>query len=328
MLNSELLHRFYRLNKSSILDQGPPWAKLILLPQKNLQRAQIKQDLLIDPNIQKVVQRLGDPIQGIPSLSHLPADYRVYGSFYWALRFLADLCLSAEELHIDEVIKLLQLQQLEDGQFMIRYHRNKQQTISLICMTAHLTYCLIRLGFKESATVNSALNYILTTQRSDGSWHCDRLKQPGEKNDSASGCPAANIHVIRILGQYGKKYEQVVRPAIFQSLNSFNPGLMQGCELETNHRLNLNKLRYPPHYTGLDILNVVHSLSFFSDILNNSQFENLITLMLNRWDGSNWLRPEKRIPEWSAFDFSQKTAHSAWITSLFIQAIESTYFKN
>lgn len=328
MLNRQLLHRFYHVNKDKILDQGQPWAKFILLCRNNLQREQIKKDLLIDPSIKKVVQRLRHPIQGIPSLSHLQADYRVYGSFYWGLRFLADLGFSAEELGISELIHLLQLQQLEDGQFMIRYHRNKQQTISLICMTAHLTYCLIRLGYEETLTVDAALKYILTTQRHDGGWHCDRLRQAGEKNESAPSCPAANIHVIRTLGQYGRQYEHIALPAISQAFKSFKPELIHGCELEANQHLNPTKLRYPPHYTGLDILNIVESLSLFLVVQNYSQFEILIKSILDRWDGINWLRPEKRIPEWSDFDFSKKTGNSSWITSLAVQAMEKVYFKN
>jgi len=326
MLNFENLDNFYHFNKTTILDQGALWAKLIILPQNNSQREQVKRRLLIDPNIKKVIHRLSDPILGINSFSNSPTDYRVYGSFYWNLRFLADIGLTAEELAIGELIKLLQLQQLENGQFMVRYHRNKQQTISLICMTAHLTYCLICLGYKESATVNAALNYILTTQRKDGGWHCDRLKQVGESNESAPACPAANIHVIRALGQYGKRYESLVRPCINQLINIFNLTSAQGCEFDSQQCLNLNKVRYPPHYTGLDILNVIHSLSFFPDLLNNSQINSMINSILNRWDGKNWLRPEKRIPEWSAFDFSKKNGYSEWLTSLFLQAIERVYF--
>ena len=328
MLNFEQLNNFYNINRFAILDKGSPWAKFILLPQNDPQRENIKQSLLIHSNIKNTINRLSDPNLGIDSLSRTPADYRIYGSFYWVLRFLADIGLTAEVLGISELIKKLQLWQLEDGQFMIRYHRKKQQTVSLVCMTAHLTYCLIRLGYRESNTVNAALNFILTTQRPDGGWHCDRLKQMGEQDESAPSCLAANIHVIRLLGQFGKKYEALVKPPIDQILSFWNFTSLPNCELDSQQVINLNKLRYPPHYSGLDILNVIHSLSFFPDLIVNTNFENLFNFILNRWDRKNWLRAEKHIPEWSAYDFSQKSQYSDWLTSLLLQALERIYFKN
>jgi hypothetical protein len=328
MMNFEHLRHFYCLNRKTILDRGLPWAKFILLSENDPERERVKQQLLKDQNIKKIIGLLSDPKSGIISLSATPADYRVYGSFYWNLYFLADIGLSGNELGIGELIKQLQIQQLEDGQFMVRYHRKKHQTVSLVCITALLTYNLIRLGYGTSNTVTAALNYILTTQRKDGGWHCDRLKQNGEQHEDATSCPAANIHVIRALGQIGKKYETLVKPAIDRIVRIDDLLSLQNCELDTKQYINFNKLRYPPHYTGLDILNVVHSLSFLPGLLKNSKFANLVSLVLNRWDGKNWLRHEKRIDQWSVFDFSQKTGYSEWLTSLFIQAIERVYFKN
>lgn len=328
MLNFERLHDFYNFNKKTILDHGLPWAKFILLSESDPERERIKKQLLLDQNINKIIGRLSDTKLGIKSFSHSPADYRVYGSFYWSLRFLADIGLPGNELGIDELMKQLQLQQLEDGQFMVRYHRKKQQTISLVCMTAHLTYCLIRLGYRDSNTVKAALNYILTTQRKDGGWNCDRRKQTGEHHESDPSCPAANIHVIRALGQYGNKYDNWIKPAINQIFEIYNYSSPINCDLDSKQSINFNKLRYPPHYTGLDILNLICSLSFFPGMVVNSNFDRLINSILDRWDGKNWLRPEKRIPEWSVFDFSQKSGYSEWLTSLFIQAIERVYFKN
>ena len=325
MLNHEHLLSFYQINRTAILDHGSLWAKFILIPADNPGRAAITKLLLADPNIKAVIRKLNDPIWGIPSLAHHPADYRVYGSFYWTLRFLADIGLSGQEIGIVKLINQLQLQQLEDGQFLLRYHRKKQQLVSLVCMTAHLAYCLARMGYKDTTTVHAALNYILTTQRRDGGWHCDRSKQTGERNESAPDCPAASVHVIRFLGQYENKYESIVQPTVHQLIKNYNSNAIQVCDCESRQRWCPEKLRYPPHFSGLDILNVIHSLSFFSDLLMNTQFESLISSILNRWDGQNWLRPEKRIREWSSFDFSQTNGHSEWITSLFLRAIQRVF---
>jgi len=326
MLNFELLKRFNHKNNRTILENGKPWARFILLSKDDPLREIIKQDLLFHPEIKKVIERMYDPDLGINSCTKLPADYRIYGSFYWGLRFLADIGLTGKEWLMEPLIKKLQLQQFEHGQFLIRYHRKRQQTISLVCITAHLTYCLIRLGYAESPTVKTALDFVLSTQRRDGGWHCDLLKQVGERDESAPSCLAANIHVIRVLGQYGNKYKSVAKPAIKQCLKFFEVPIIQICIYNTEQNFNLNKLRYPPHYTGLDILNVVHSLSYFADLLSNSHYDVMINSILNNWDGESWLRSGKRIPNWSGFDFCKKSGYSEWITSLFLQSIDRVYF--
>lgn len=326
MVDLKSLRHFCSVTKPSILERGALWAKLLLLPQNDPEREQIKLALVNDPKIKKIVNRLDHPKLGVSSLWHTPADYRIYGSFYWGLRFLADLGLKASEWGMDNLIHQLQLQQLEDGQFMIRYHRKKQQTISLICMTAHLAYCLVRLGYQQTNTVHAALDYILTTQRHDGGWHCDRLKQQGERDEAAPSCPAATIHVIRLLAQYGKTYRAVVKPCLNSLVSAINQTALSGCELDGQQDINWEKLRYPPHYTGLDILNLIHSLSFFPDLFAHSNFDQMVAAILKRWDGTHWLRAEKRIPEWSDFDFSQPNKYSEWLTSLFLQAIERSYF--
>ena len=120
----------------------------------------------------------------------------------------------------------------------------------------------------------------------------------------------------------------MVKPAIDRIVGIKNLSSLQNCELDTKQSVNFDKLRYPPHYTGLDILNIIHSLSFFPGLLKNSNFTDLVNLIFNRWDGKKWLRSEKRIHQWSVFDFSQKSGYSEWLTSIFIQAIERIYFKN
>ncbi len=100
MTDFNLLSKFISYNKSTIIEKGSPWAKLILVPQSDPHRERIRQNLLLDPKIIKIIHRLHDPKLGINSLFQKPADYRIYGSFYWGLRFLADIGLNGEELGI------------------------------------------------------------------------------------------------------------------------------------------------------------------------------------------------------------------------------------
>ncbi|MDZ7331190.1 MAG: hypothetical protein ONB31_04380 [candidate division KSB1 bacterium] len=320
----------YSINeqKGKILSSGTTWSRLVLLPNYDARRNLLEQALLTDPNIANLIQRLNDPTLGIKSLLKRPADYRVYGSFYWVIRFLADIGVSAEKLGIHELLKILLWQQMEDGQFMIRYHRQKQQAITLVCITAHLAYCLTRLGYRQSNSVIAAINYIITTQRGDGGWHCDRLKQPGEKLESTPSCPAATVHVARLLAQFDGKYDAIIAPSLRSLLNYDLESAALGCEFDHHAKLNFNKLRYPPHYTGLDILNLVHSISTFAHLVQPENLARLLKPILDRWRREHALRSEKRIPEWSQFDFARKQGSSDWIMSLFIQAFETIYLKS
>ncbi len=322
-MNMHQLREFIAKQKQKILATGSPWSRLILISDHDPKRAALQQDLLADPKIAMLVERLHHPELGIKSLLSSPADYRVYGSFYWVLRFFADLGIAADQLGIQELIKILLWQQMEDGQFMIRYHRQKQQAISRVCLTAHLAYCLARLGYQQSDSVVAVVNYIVTTQRWDAGWHCDRLKQPGEKLENAPSCPSATVFVARLLGQFGAKYDAIIAHAIRSLLNVYPKAGFLECEFDQQAELNLSRLRYPPHYTGLDILNLLHSLSRFGHLIPRSDIDRLIEPILKRWDGDRLLRSEKRIPEWSGFDFARNQAESDWITSLFIQAIET-----
>lgn len=326
-MNFDELRDSIAQQKRKILSSGSIWSQLALSPSHDSKRDLLEQALLTNPNIANLIQRLNDPMLGIRSLLRRPADYRLYGSFYWVLRFLADIGISAEKLGIQELLKILFWQQMEDGQFMIRYHRQKQQAITLVCITAHLAYCLARLGYRQSNSVIAAVNYMITSQRWDGGWHCDRLKQPGEKLESAPSCPAATVHVARLLAQFGTNYDAIIAPSLRLLLSYDLDTDVLGCEFDHQAKLNFNKLRYPPHYTGLDILNLVHSIAPFAHLIHPESLARLLKPILQRWSEMHSLPSEKRIPGWSQFDFAGKQGGSDWITSLFIQAFETIYLK-
>ena len=168
MPNLNHINHFCFQNTKRILQHGSPWSKFILLKPGDKDYESTKQLVLNHEHIKRILSLVEDPEVGINSLNKNPADFRLYNSFYWTLRFLADIGIAARELGIEHLIKRLMLQQSEDGQFINQYYKKKQQGISLICMTAHLTYCLIRLGFQNSPAVEAAIKYILLSQRKDG----------------------------------------------------------------------------------------------------------------------------------------------------------------
>ncbi|MBL7093248.1 hypothetical protein ISS22_04680 [candidate division KSB1 bacterium] len=327
MVNLKNLQHFFSQNSSLILQTGAPWSKFILLKPGDKDYESTKQLLLNHENIKQILSLLEDQEIGINSLNNNPADFRLYNSFYWTLRFLADIGIFAEELGINHLIQRLMLQQSEDGQFIIRYYKKRQQEISLICMTAHLTYCLTRLGFQNSPTTEAAIKHIISSQRKDGGWHCKKLHQNGERDENLPSCPAANIHVFRLLGQFGKKYESNISAIKDTILVSYNSTKADFCNYTSEQNINYSKLRYPPHFTGLDILNLINSLSYLPNISLKKYFNKLINNVLRRWDGMHFLCSEKRIPAWSSFDFGHNNKGSDWITAIFLSALKRAYLK-
>ena len=327
MLNFKNIDRFYKQNSEIVLKNGSPWSKFILLKPNDSDYEPTKQLLLNHPNIKFILSQIRDKKVGINSLDNSPADFCLYSSFYWTLRFLADIGISAEALGIKDLLKKILLQQSDDGQFIIRYYKKRQQEISLVCMTAHLTYCLIRLGFQDSPTVDAAKKYICSSQRNDGGWHCEKLRQNGERNEKFPSCPAATVHVLRVLGQFGNKYMSKFAICPDNHLSVLNASFPDFCHYNSEKNLNYSKLRYPPHFTGMDILNVTDSYSYLPNISQNKSYNQLINKVLCRWDGSHLLCSEKRMTTWSMFDFGHNNHSSDWITALFLSTLNRAYFQ-
>lgn len=321
MRENKFFQDFWTINKNSILEYGQPWSRFILLPDDHPFRDRTTQALLSHPTILQITEKLRQLILHPESSKQKNPNFRAYGSHYWLLRFLADIGLTAEDYGIASFIEQVKFSQLEDGQFLIHYHQKKQQAITCVCITAHLAYCLIRLGFKNSRMVSSATNYLATTQRFDGGWHCDDIRGNGERDQLLPSCPSATIHAILALSQCGKVYHLPLEKAVNHFLVVYESEAIPFCRYDSERQVNLNKFRYPPHYSGLDILNVIYALSFIPDPLKKSRLENLIDRALHQWDGLQWLKSEKKIPEWKNFDFGHKNKSSDWIMSLFLSSL-------
>lgn len=325
MIEAAQIKLFNEKIREKIFHQPLPWSKLILLNSNQQPTEKIKDKIINHPAIIELKNLLSDKNLGIASFKYKPADFRIYRSFYWILRFFADLGLTADELGIADLIYQLLLQQNEEGQFILQYHQKKQHGIQLICMTAQISDCLIRLGYQNSPSVAASLNYILTTQRIDGGWHCDLQKQTGEKNQLFPSCLSANIFVIRVLGHFREKFKHIASPAIGQILKNWIKCPFNNCPYHTGDDINFKKLRYPPHFSGMDLLHVIDSLSLFPDLVRSTSFESLIDTVLLRWNGEDFLQSEKRIPGWSSYDFSHNHKSSPWISALFLRALSRVY---
>lgn len=318
----EKLEQFCSSAERSIMQRGAPWSQFLLLPVDHPQRNAIEQQLLAASQLRRLLQKLEQELTGLKVADQKPIDFRVYGTYYWRLRFLADIGLSGDTLGIGHLIRRLEWNQLEDGSFMIGYHARKRQPLNLVCVTAHLAYCLSRLDRPNSRAVWAACEHLLSSQRQDGGWHCG----PTAHNAANSSCFGATITALMALGQIDSKPLTAVRSAIAFCLNFLQFRREPGCGYDAQHAFCSNKLRYPPHHTGGDIINIIRSLSFFPELIEPGVLQRLINAVIERWDGHHWLTSEKKIPEWAAFDFGQKGQPSDWLTALILSAIRRIYW--
>lgn len=319
---NDIITKFFQTQLLSILAHGSPWSKYLLLSDDAAAQTQARADVQTHSKIMQISEKLSQAQFDPESPKQNFTDFKVYGSFYWQLRFLADIGLTVQDYGIASFIEQVRHSQLEDGQFMVRYHQKKQQAISYVCITAHLVYCLIRLGLKATRTVSAAVDYLATTQRFDGGWHCDDVKQNGERDQFMPSCPSATIHAILALGQLGKAYHHILEKTVDQILTVYEGKSTPLCCYDSEREVRLNKLRYPPHYSGLDLLNVVYAFSFIPDLQKKSLISDLINQAISKWDRSHWLASEKKISEWKNFDFGSKNSRSDWITSLLLTSLK------
>jgi len=321
---SAMLQNLLDTNVEEILKSGDPWSRLLI--HKDIFNARLKdessniliEEILKDSRIQNVCHRILDSRLGIYSLANKPISHKVYGSFYWGFRFFADIGLISI---LDHSVNHLLLNQLPDGQFFAGYDRNKAP-ISKVCLTAHFVYCLSKLGYANSRAVQMATNYILTTQRYDGGWHCDTKKLPGESEENAHSCPAANIYVIRALAE---QHQDILKPAANQIYDLWNnvESSLDVCDQEIGRMY--RKLRYPPFYWGLDLLNIVDTLAFIPDFCHNDVFDQMVEVIVSKWNGTGLFKSEKTIPEWSEFNFAKKNSYSCWLSAIMCRVIKRIY---
>ena len=319
------LKEFCRVAPAMIMNEGEPWSRLAIMGPDDFgpgEREHIINDIINDARINSITAKLEDPTLGIPSIAAKPADFRVYGSYFWILRFFADMGLNSDDLNIHSLLRQLALYQLPNGQFTADYRRPGNIPVASVCLTANLLQSLAVLQPDHGPSILAASNYLLTTQRPDGGWHCDLARQTGEKLEHTNSCPAANLAIIGALSRIPLRPRINLAPAIghvLQFCRSSNWNGYPSCDFSGGQFY--TRLRYPQHYHGFDLLNVVRTLSFFP-YCNCPIFSGLVAQLISKWDGKGFLRSEKTIPEWKVFSFAKKGSPSCWLTAMTLKAVK------
>jgi len=326
----ESLEYFYKkaLLVCDVSDE--PWTKMMighnhLVNYPSHQLKALNDEILNSPLILNYIDELNSRTSGIGSLHYFVPEHSNYSSFYWVLGFMADMGVDFKQSGLDAVVKKIFLFQNEDGLFTTGYRRRGKIPVSLFCISAHLTSILANLGYHKSAAIYASVQYILTSQRNDGSWHCDTMKQKGERDQFSTGCVSANIFALRTLGSLDKRYADLVKPAFNQILDFIitQSGNSNCCDIGSTQFS--KKLRYPAHYLGLDYINVLDTLSLFPALCVGEKFDNFMKILVGKSTKDHLLISEKTIPAWKKFSFANKNMASPWLTALVCRSLHRIY---
>ena len=110
---------------------------------------------------------------------YLPKNY---GTF-WVLSVLADLGLTAENEHVRRGCEFLFAHQRERGGFCRRRRVRGQGVVwdaqPEPCTHARIVRFLIQFGYGDDPRTRAAMNWLLTNQRDDSMWLCNRAGRHG-----------------------------------------------------------------------------------------------------------------------------------------------------
>ncbi|MBN1153730.1 hypothetical protein JXB12_02275 [candidate division KSB1 bacterium] len=326
----ESIFNLYLRAKDACRTTEEPWTNLLLShcgikPLSMSQYTILNDELFQNQSMRTIYTRLHSEQFGLIQLEKHVPDHTNYSSFYYLLSFLAAIGVSRSWINLEPLIMNIFINQQEDGLFTTGYRRRNKLPLSLFCVSAHLTAILSGLGYGDTPNIKASIQYILNTRRRDGSWHCDLLKQRGERDEDAPGCLSANIFALRALGTNGLTDQNLIRAAFDQILTRFlsNERCADCCDL--GHGLSSRKLRYPEHYMGLDYLHVLDTLSLFPDQCKSRAFKDFLAILLHKKTLNAFFLSEKSIPAWKKFDFAQAKTASGWITAIICRALKRIY---
>ncbi len=281
---------------------GPAWLAYAVRTQLLDEDSDV-QDVLDDEDIQYLIERLIHGNRGFSALGSGRTAYDETGNVYWDLYFLADIGLTADDLHInDELERIFRLQN-GDGSFSTdRRVRN-----NYFCMSAILISSLAKMGYSSDSRIEKYIMAIWRDQLHNGGWHCF-----GEWG--MESCPMEDLNVLMLLGQYEKyRRNERLNGAINLLLEHWNRRERGWNLTGFGCGRRFCSLKYPVYNYG--ILRVLNALSLFPYAVRSSGFQDMLNYVHERAvDGLYYA--EAIDGNYSRFDFGQTKEPSRWITFL------------
>lgn len=291
----------------SWLMEGPPWIRYAVETQL-LDRRRDPSDVLNDPDIKIVGDRLRSNSSGFPALGTGKLRYNSGGNVYWDLTFLADIGLSISQLGLeDEVEGLFDLQK-DDGSFILQEGTRS----SYLCIPSIILSSLARMGYAEDPRLVRFIDLALGQQRLDGGWHCAISRAKGNKLQDTESCPMDNQNLLLLFGQYVTLREE-------NRMNGAVSLLLEHWARRDEHwrpygfgiGSQFMKVRYPETKYGL--LRVLEVLSLYPYAVERPEYREMLSALVKKSKGGRY-SAESISRAYSKFDFGQVRAPSRWIT--------------
>ncbi len=263
-----------------------------------------------DPKIQTVVQRLSDPVFGLPALKTNRMKYTSMGNAFWDLFFLADIGLQADYVLAPGAADAFFALQHADGTFVLQDGTKP----GYFCIPTIILSSLAKMGHAGDPHILRFIDEILKTRRLDGGWHCALSRAVGKKMQDTASCPMDNLNVLMLLGQYDRfRVDPSLNGAISLLLNHWRrrsePWRPYGFGIGSDFM----KLKYPAAKYG--ILRVLDVLSLYPAAVRSPEYREMLALVTGKSDGGKFYA-ESASRSYAEFDFGQTKEPSRWISFL------------
>jgi hypothetical protein len=231
------------------------------------------------------------------------------------LSVLADLGLTAENEGVRRGCEFMFTYQREHGGFC-RRRRVSGRGIVWDAQPGHCTHArivrfLIQFGYGDDPRIRAAIDWLLATQRDDGTWLC--------RHASGHGCLRATHDVLHAVAL---DPETVAHPAIARAAAIVCDLLMEP-RMGRYHVPDLwTVLEYP--YFGYGVISALDALARLGYTLEQPKIAAAMEHLLSR-QSPNGTWPLDQSPRRPPFDVGQPDEPNKWLTLDALRVIKSLY---
>jgi hypothetical protein len=243
---------------------------------------------------------------------------------------LADLGLRVTDPGIERAVGKILEHQSREGIFQVLVNikpgyggTGQDQWAWMLCDAPLIIYALVKLDPGQDSRFQAAVGHLVSLIRENG-WPCavsaelGKFRGPGRKDDP---CPYANLLMLKLLGELPEWRNH-------KAARAGAAALLDLWERRTNRRpylfamgTDFAKLKAP--LIWYDILHVLHVLSRFSWLGDDTRLQEMVTIVRAKADEQGRFTPESIWTAWKGWDFGQKRHPSEWLTLLTRRTLKS-----
>ncbi|RJQ44276.1 MAG: hypothetical protein C4545_01450 [Anaerolineaceae bacterium] len=282
------------------------------------------QAMLDHPTIKAIIEEL-TTWPGPVITNHKNASHPIQ-----KLSFLAELGLTRNDPHIEEIAAQIFKHQSQAGPFQVLVNipkafggTGKDNLAWTLCDTPLILYALIKFGYGEDKRVQQAIEYLTGLVRDNG-WSCaaspeiGKFHGPGRKDEP---CPYANLIMLKALAQ-------------IQDLGDSPAACRKGAETQLFLWQNRRELHPYIFYMGTDfcklkapfvwydLVHVLDVLSQFPWLSADPRIKEMLDILRSKGNAEGQFTPESIWTAWKDWDFGQKKEPSRWLTFLSLRIMK------